>query len=115
MEKYNKWEESVHKVFAPNAQTVNHIQQDSKFKIQIEFKIDDIPPITTIQTYFKELSKEDIQLFIEEAKSNKQTSVIILATCECFDVCDSQGNCHKECYICYPPPAARCCCPGMCP
>lgn len=109
-----KWEESVRKTFRPNFPKVEYIKEASKVKYQIEFDISLTAPYNIIKKTFSDLTNEDIDLFINDAKSKKESKVIIFATCECFLVCDEKGNCHRECYICYPPPAAKCCCPGVC-
>jgi len=39
---------------------------------------------------------------------DKSGSYTVLARCECFNVCDAQGNCITECYICHTAPDVRC-------
>jgi hypothetical protein len=115
MDTIKRWTESVMKTFHPTDATIEHLKNDNNFKVQVEFDSKSPPRFDSIKSYFPELTKEDIQAFINDARNANLEKVIILATCECFRVCDSEGNCRTVCYICYPPPAARCCCPGMCP
>lgn len=115
METSTAWSESVKKTFHNESDTVEHLLTDSKFKVLIEFDVNSVPKMERLSIYLQGLEEKDIEVFVQDAKNSNQQKVTIVATCECFKVCDAEGNCETICYICYPPPAAKCCCPGMCP